>query len=821
VQTPLTQLRLRGLSALLTWFAPATCQRRIGLSESPEQKPTFGTQLRRFREAAGLTQEELAERAQLHRNAISALERGERKRPYPYTVRSLANALGLSEDERATLLVAVPRQGGGAPTARVALREFILPLPPTPLMGREQDLEEVTGLLRWPEARLLTLTGVGGVGKTRLAIEAAQKATDLFPDGVAFVALAALNDPALVVPTIAQSLGLRETEGRTPHEALHAYLREKRFLLVVDNFEHLLDAAQEVSALMESCRDLVVLATSRAPLYIRGEQEYPVPPLALPTSTLSPTAEEVLGSPSGRLFVERARAASPKFELGEENTAAVSAICWRLAGLPLALELAAAKVRFLSPPDLLARLDQALSAGRARDLPPRQRTMRATLDWSHALLAEEERALFRRLSVFAGGFTLEAAEAVGANEEADAENVLKLLGTLVEQSLVLSKPGKDGGEVRYGMLEPVRQYGLERLEHSDEAEEVRRRHAEYYLALAEQAESEFKGSRQVAWLNRLEEEHGNLRAALSWALERGKTEAGLRFAGALGEFWWLRGHLSEGQRWLQAVLEQGVETQEASVRARALTQATTIAWGQGDFERAIALGEESLALARDAGDTSSIATALYTVGRAAFFDDRLERAAALVEEAATLQRTLGDTAGLARSLLLLGWMAAARHAYERAMVLREEALASGQEAEDDYTTILSRALGAFAALGLGDHRRARALCEEGIELSWQRNMRRHTAVHLHVSASLASSQGQPIRSARLWGAAEAMYESINTVFSPLERHLFGPYIAAAHAQLDEVAWEAAWAEGRAMTREQAVVYALERGNGTAHNIADA
>ena len=787
-------------------------RRRIGLSVRPEQEATFGARLRRLREAASLTQEELAGRARLTRNAISALERGERKRPYPHTVRSLADALGLSEDERATLLTTVLRQDGESPTARVAFLESTLPVPPTSLVGREQDLEEVTGLLCRPEIRLLTLTGVGGVGKTRLAIEAAREATKFFPDGVAFVALASLNDPALVVPTVARFLGLREAEDRTPREALHAYLGVRRLLLVLDNFEHVLGTAPEVSALIEVCPNLTVLATSRAPLRIRGEQEYPVPPLTLPATTLSPTPQQVLDSPSGRFFVERVRAASPAFTLQGENASAVAAICWRLAGLPLALELAAAKVRFLGPTALLSRLDRVLSAGGARDLPPRQRTMRATLDWSHELLSGEEKAVFRRLSVFAGGFTLEAAEAVGpqpdAAGETDIEDALELLGRLVEQSLVVAQPAEDGAEMRYAMLEPVRQSGHELLQHGDAAEEARRRHAEYYVALAERAAPELKGPAQGAWTDRLEKEHDNLRAALSWAFEWGEYGLGLQLAGALGEFWYTRGYLSEGRRWLQAALEQGGETQEASARARALTGATTIAWGQGDFERAIALGEESLAMARDLGDPSSIATALYTVGRAAFFADRLERAAALVEEAAGLQRTSEDTAGLARSLLLLGWVAAARRDHKRAMVLHDEALALGQRAEDDYTTILSRALGAFAALGLGDHHRARELCKGGVELSWQRNMRRHTAVHLHVSASMASWQGQPVRAARLWGAAEALYESINTVFSPLERHLFGPYIAAARAQLDEEAWEVARAEGRAMTTEQAVVYAL-------------
>jgi transcriptional regulator with XRE-family HTH domain len=296
-----------------------------------------------LREASGLTQEELAEKAYLSAKNISDLERGKRRRPYPHTVRSLADALGLSEEERADLIAAVPKRGNAAATTTETLPEPTLPLAPTPLVGRERDLEEVKAFLGRPEVRLLTLTGTGGIGKTRLAMEAAREAADLFPNGAAFVALAPLNAAELVVLTVARSLGLRETEGRTPREALCAYLREKRFLLVLDNFEHLLAAAPEMAALIESCPDLTLLVTSRAPLRVRGEQEWPVPPLALPISTRSPAMEEVLGSPSGRLFVERARAASPAFELEESNAAAVAAICWRLAGLPLALELAAVR----------------------------------------------------------------------------------------------------------------------------------------------------------------------------------------------------------------------------------------------------------------------------------------------------------------------------------------------------------------------------------------------------------------------------------------------------------------------------------------------
>lgn len=579
--------------------------------------------MRRLREAAGLTQEELASRAGLTAKAVSALERGERRRPYPHTVRSLADALGLAEEERAALAASVSDRS--AEEAPAAVSESAIPVPHTPLLGRERELEETRTFLR--QVRLLTLTGTGGVGKTRLALEAARRAEDLFPDGVAFVGLAPLGDAALVVPTIAQALGLREAEGRTSREALLAYLREKRLLLVLDNFEHVLEAAPEVAAMIEACPHIVVLVTSRAPLRVRGEQEYPVPPLAVPDPTHVPAVQDVAGAPAVELFIERARAASPTFELTEANAAAVAAISWRLDGLPLALELAAARVRFLGPTALLSRLDRALEAGGARDLPERQRTMRATLDWSHNLLHGPERELFRRLSAFAGGWTLEAAEAVVAAGEVESEDVLVLLGNLVEQSLVVTEEFADGS-VRYGMLEPVRQYALERLEESGETEEARERHAGYYLTLAEEIGPKLKGPDQASGLRRLETEHDNLRAALRWSVDHGEAETIARMAWSMWTFWWSSGHISEGRRWMEEALASRSDL-TASTRAKLLSVAATLGQALGDVEDTLLMIEESLALFRQLGDEEGAHYALGTAGLIALGQKQYERGLSL------------------------------------------------------------------------------------------------------------------------------------------------------------------------------------------------
>ena len=669
-----------------------------------EREVPFGMRLRRLRQAAGLTQEELASRAGLTAKGISALERGERRRPYPHTVRSLANALGLPEEEHAILIGAVPKRGDAAHSPPAALLASTLPAPPTPLVGRERALEEVADLLRRPEGQLLTLTGTGGVGKTGLAIQAARDAAGLFPDGVVFAALAPLNDAELVVPAVTRSLGLRETEGQAQRQDLRVHLQGKQLLLVLDNFEHLVEAAPEVAELIESCPDLTVLVTSRTPLQVRGEQEYPVPPLALPTSIRFPVGEEIINSPSGRLFVERARAAFPSFSVHEGNAAAVASICWRLGGLPLALELAAAKVRFLDPAALLSRLNQVLSMGWRRDLPGRQRTMRATLDWSYDLLGEPEKVLFRRLSVFAGGFALEAAEAVGTVRSTAGEDVLEPLGQLVEQSLVTTEAlGED--ERRYGMLEPVRQYAFERLEESGEARTVSRAHAEFYLTLAEQAYPELRGPQQAKWLGRLEWENGNFQTAMGWALANGQVETAARLGWALWVFWLLRGYQQEGSRWMEALLEQDPP---AALRTVALTVAGIMTYWQGDYEASYGYLQKSLELARRVGDADCIAHALYGLGLLALKDQDLQMASSWMEEALSLYLQIDNPQDASTVRSSLGTLLLIQGKNDRAASSRSPASwAIGSASTPRSTTwARSRRPGATTSWRLASSRRA-------------------------------------------------------------------------------------------------------------------
>ena len=737
-------------------------------NEVSEHDDSFGTRLRGLRKDAGLTQQELAQRADLSLNAVNALERGVRRHPYPHTVRSLADALGLSEEGRLSLLASVPGREKTAVTISTAVPtpasvlEATLPSPPTPLVGRERELREITELLLGGSAvRLLTLTGIGGVGKTRLAVEAAREAADRFADGAAFVALASLSDPSLVVTAILRSLGLGEAEGRTPSESLRYHLSEKRLLLLLDNLEHLPGAAAEVAGLIEGCPNLVVLATSRGPLRVRGEQEYPVHPLALPPSTRDLRGEDLSKAPSGRLFLERARAVAPDFAISQNNAGDVAAICWRLAGLPLALELAAAKVRLLEPAALLARLDRALSTAWTRDLPERQRTMRSTLDWSHDLLTEKERILFRRLSVFAGGFTLDAAEEVCGFGEAEPEEVFEPLGRLQEQSLVTVSPAADGSR-RYGMLEPVRQYALELLEESGEAAATRERHTEHFLSLAETARRFLLGREHGVWSRRLDREHDNLREALRWARQSGDLRTGLRIVGALSWFWWMHGYLGEGRRWAEEFLSEPIDDHPSSALARAgaLYGAGELAFGQGDLAQAAELFEEALALYTKLGDDTGLAVVLVELGQVVRSQGDHDRAAALSERGLDLGRSLGDSKVAAIALGTLGRVEHRRGDIEGAVARYEESLALFRELGQGWGSAYTLANLAVATLGRGDLDRALALNEESLSIYEELGDRSGMALVLTNLGDVARERGDEERAEGLYDEALAMHREL-------------------------------------------------------------
>src|SRR5215204_5173059 len=480
-----------------------------------------------------------------------------------------------------------------------------LPLQPTPLVGREKEVSEVCVLMGGDETRLLTLTGPGGIGKTRLALQAAADLLDDFSDGTFFVSLATLREAELLLPAVAETLGVRETGEQPLDETLNDYLSERRLLLLVDNFEQVLGAAPAVTQLLAGAPGMKVLATSRAPLGLYGEHEFPVPPLSMPDLKSPPPLESLTQYEAVGLFLERAQAVKPDFKVTNESAPAVAEICVRLDGLPLAIELAAARIKMLPPKAMLKRLGSRLKllTGGARDLPERQRTLRATIEWSHALLDEGEQVLFGRLAVFSGGRTLEAIEAICDAEGDLPVEVFDGVSSLLDKSLLRQEEGPNG-EPRFVMLETVHEFAREKLGESAEAEEIRRAHAQYFLTLAEEAHPELKGPDQLEWLERLEAEQDNMRAALSWALERKVAEVALRLGGALGWFWSVRGYHSEGRRWLEEALAlDGRGSPE--VRAMALAGAAVLAEEQGDLDRAQEACQEGLELLAHEGREAS------------------------------------------------------------------------------------------------------------------------------------------------------------------------------------------------------------------------
>jgi non-specific serine/threonine protein kinase len=551
----------------------------------------------------------------------------------------------------------------------------------------------------------------------------------------------------LVAAAIAQTLGVREGGERPIADLLGPAVAGRQLLLALDNCEHLLPAMPLIGELLAASPDLTVLATSRARLRLRGERELPVTPLAVPTAAgrgVSPL-EEVAGVEALRLFVERAQAVMPEFALTESTAPAVAAICRRLEGLPLALELAAARVKLLPPEALLARLEQRLPllSGGARDAPDRQQTMRDAIAWSHDLLTEAEQAIFRRLSVFAGGFTLDAAAAITASGEArldQQEDALEGLAALVDQSLLrIGEPSAGGPESRFTFLETVREYAQERLEASGEAETVRHAHAAFYLALAEQAEPELTGPAQVEWLTQLEIEHDNLRAALGWASERQPPIAiGIRLAGSLWRFWWMHGHYHEGRGWLEALVEQGAGTE--TERAKALYGAGSLATEQGDYGRAVMLLEAALAAARTAGDGAVAALALTDLGSIARQQGAYARSTELHGEALALRRENGDRRGVAVSLGNLGLAALHQGAYDQAEELLTDAATAFRDVGDEHSLITTISNLAHAAAVRGDFERARSLLEES--LAGYRAMEDHQGIADDLVTLGLATQGQ-------------------------------------------------------------------------------
>ncbi len=778
----------------------------------------FGSQLRQFRVRSGLSQEALAEVADVSKATIAALEQGLRSRPHPRTVAALADALNLGSVDRLGLLglagAAQARRGAtgpstSAPDAMLAIGRVRIPVSPSPLIGRTHEVAQASALLdpARSQVRLLTLQGPGGVGKTRLALAVAAGLATSYADGVVFVDLAPLRDHRLVPATISWTLGLREAGGRSARDLLLAHLAERHVLLVVDNFEHLLGASTLLAELLAGCARLALLVTSRAVLNLRGEHRFEVAPLAPPAADVQ-SAEEVALSPAVQLFLERASAVAPDFALDATNAAAVAGVCRRLDGMPLALELAAARIPMLSPAGLLRRLERRLDllTGGASDLPERQRTLRDTLAWSYELLDEAERTLFRRLSVFVGGWTLESAEMVCSGEHLPAVDVLNVLGSLTDKSLV-QRLGGPIAEPRFGMLESVREYGLEQLEACGETAAARRRHLDWCLALAERLAPERFDPAQAAILKH---EQDNLRAALDWAREHREVALGLRMAGALAGFWWVNGYPREGSAWLDPLLAlaEGAEVPTA-VRAKALHGAAVLANAQGEYARSKAQLTQSVALFRESGDVLGTARAIASLGGTAYDEGDLDGALGLWTESLALARDAGDPGEVAESLGCLGEAAYHLGDLEGAARCLVEASAIARQA--GRTDIEAWELGGLAnvARRQGDLASATALQRRALTMQTTLGDRRQIAISLQHLAQLHASAGRGEPAARLLGAATSLRELIGAPQPAPEWADTEQTVAAVRLALSEPLWATAFQAGRSLSLEQAIAEGLD------------
>lgn len=766
---------------------------------------SFAMLLRHFRTVAGFSQDALAERAGLSPRGISDLERGVRRVPHLTTVGLLADGLGLDPESRQALLAAArpattaehetgPLPGGAQ-----------LPTPLTGLIGRDRELAELSSLLGTASTRLVTLTGPGGIGKTRLALQVVADLPPVFADGARFVDLSALADPSLVLATIGGILGVRQERVGLADRVAGA-IAAKRLLLVLDNFERVIDAAPVVSDLLAACPSLTVLATSRESLRLSGERIFPVPPLALPDRVVSASVAWLMTSEAAQLFVDRAQAVKPDFAVTPENAAAIAEVCSWLDGLPLAIELAAARVTVLSPAALLMRLERRLPllTGGPRDQPPRLRTMRDAIAWSYDLLPENEQRLFRRLAVFAGGFTLEGAEAV-ADTDRSATEVFDGIASLIDKCLVRQEAGGEG-EPRFRVLDTIREFGLEQLTHCGDEAAARRAHARYCRALAGRSFAGVHSADHARWMERSETEHNNFRGALAWLLDTDDTEAAQDLCGALYRFWYVRGHLSEGLAWAERALAAGPMT-PPGVRSWALLAAAWLAWATGDYGLASCRAHAAHDLFAAGAAAAGMAEALYVLGVVA--EDQGDYAAAEAQLIGSLQRfrDLDEPTWIGFTLNALGLVAYEQEDRARARSLFEEALAHFRAVGELHGTGFALTNLGKIALAAGDAARAAACYQEALRLRHDYGEQVAVAGCLRGLATIAAGAGQFADAARLFGAAERLREAVGLP-PPRHRGRHDSAVAETRARLGEDQWREAILSGREMPLPEAVAAAL-------------
>jgi non-specific serine/threonine protein kinase len=695
-------------------------------------------------------------------------------------------------------------------SSRPVAKRHNLPQQLTSFIGREKEIAAIKTLL--DHTRLLTLTGSGGCGKTRLGLQVAAESLAQYPDGAWFVELAPLSEPGLVAQTVASVLGLKEAPGQPIIQTLTEHLKHKQLLLLLDNCEHLVDACATLAdALVRQCAGVRMLATSREALSITGEQTYRVPSLSLPDRKQAPTPQSLSSYESVQLFIDRALLVRSDFHVTNQNAPALASLCYHLDGIPLAIELAAARVRSLSVEEIDGKLDQRfrLLTGGSRTALPRHQTLRSLIDWSYDLLHDAEKLLLQRLSVFAGGWTLPAPEEVCAGEGIEHRDVLDLLTSLADKSLVV--PEQEDAQTRCRLLETVRQYARDRLEDTGGSAGVRVRHRDYYLALAEKAAPQLRGAEQAVWLRRLEEEHENLRASLEWSLVEAGPQEGLRLCGALQRFWWTRGHFTEGRQWCTRALCKAGAEERTRERANALNAAGVLAYFQGDYPAARALYEESLAIRRELGDRSGMAGSLGNLGNVALEQGDYRAARALQEQSLAIKRELGDRTGMSISLSDLGEVALYQGDYPAARALYEESLPIARELGHRYGIAVSLGNLGYVALNQGDYPAARAMLEESLAIWRELGDKRGIAESLEGLAAVVASLRDSLRAARIWGATERLRAEMGTPRRPSERSGYDRRVAAARiASGDDAAFDSAWQEGSGLTLDQAIDLALAK-----------